>query len=146
MRAGGIESTMAAADKHGVQDSEPAMTHINLDTQGDAVRKFFLSLATDPEGAVVEMNGQAVARLVPIPGVSKEADAEGDWTPEKNARRCALIDREIDGTLTPAEASELAGLQRQMLRHVQRVAPLPLEATRRLYEELLAKADAARNG
>jgi antitoxin (DNA-binding transcriptional repressor) of toxin-antitoxin stability system len=104
-------------------------------------------LPVDPEGTVVEANGHAVARLVPIPaGDDEGSDAESAWTREKNARRCFLIDREIDGTLTPEEARELATLQRQMLRHVQRVAPLPLEATRRLYDELLAKAEAARNG
>jgi hypothetical protein len=33
-----------------------------------------------------------------------------------------------------------------MLDHLERVAPRPLEAARHLYEELLAKAEAARNG
>lgn len=42
------------------------MNHINLDTQGEAVKQFFLELPADPEGAVVEVNGRAVARLVPI--------------------------------------------------------------------------------
>lgn len=123
------------------------MNHINLDAQGEAVKQFFLSLPVDPEGAVVEMNGRAVARLVPIPvGDEDGLNGASAWTKAKNARRCFLIDREIDGTLTPEEARELAVLQRQMLQHVQRVAPLPLEATRRLYEELLAKAEAVRNG
>jgi antitoxin (DNA-binding transcriptional repressor) of toxin-antitoxin stability system len=123
------------------------MNHINLDAQGEAVRQFFLSLPADPEGAVVEANGRAVARLVPIPAaVADGSNGESAWTWEKNARRCFLIDREIDGSLNPEEARELAVLQGQMLRHVERVAPLPLEATRRLYDELLAKAGAARNG
>jgi len=121
--------------------------HINLDTQGKAVKQFFLSLPLDPEGAVVELNGHAVARLVPLPlGDNGEPGGESRWTQEKNARRCFLIDREIDGTLTPEEARELEGLQRQMSQYLDRVAPLPLEATRRLYAELLAKAEAARNG
>jgi hypothetical protein len=123
------------------------MNRINLDQQGEAVKKFFLSLPADPDGAVVEVNGRAFALLVPIPaGGNDGTNGEGAWTTEKNARRCFLIDREIDGTLTPDEASELAALQRQMLQHIQQVAPLPLDATRRLYHELLAKAQAARNG
>jgi hypothetical protein len=122
------------------------MTHIDLNTQGDAVKQFFLSLPVDPDGAVLEVNGRAVARLVPIPEEdSNGANGEEAWTKAKNARRCFLIDREIDGTLMAEEARELEVLQRQMLRHRDRVAPLPLDATRRLYEELLAKAEAAQN-
>ena len=60
------------------------------------------------------------------------------WTEAANQRRCDLIDRKYAGGLTPAETSELALLQAQMLRHRQRVAPLPLEDARCLYKELLA--------
>jgi hypothetical protein len=138
---------MAAMSHRGTGYREPTMNHINLDTQGEEVKQFFLSLPVDPEGTVVEANGRPVARLVPIPtGDNGGSDTEDVWTTEKNTRRYFLIDRETDGTLTPEEARELAALQRQMFRHVQRVAPLPLEATRRLYDELLAKAEAARNG
>jgi hypothetical protein len=128
-------------------ERRPVVNHINLDTQGEAVRMFFLSLPKDPEGVIVEADGRAVARLVPIvTGGIDGSSSEGAWTKEKNGRRCFLIDREIDGTLTSEEARELAVLQRQMLQHLERVAPLPLEATRRLYEELLAKSDTAQNG
>ena len=37
----------------------------------------------------------------------------GPWTEAKDARRCALIDREIDGRLTSQEAAELEVLQRE---------------------------------
>jgi hypothetical protein len=123
------------------------VNYINLDTQGEAVRMFFLSLPKDPEGVIVEVDGRAVARLVPIVTATIDgSNDESSWTKEKNSRRCFLIDREIDGTLTSDEARELAVLQRQMLQHLERVAPLPLEATRRLYEELLAKSDTAQSG
>ncbi len=138
---------MGALVHGGIECGESAMNHINLDAQGEAVKRFFLSLPDDPEGAVVEINGRALARLVPIParvdGGPNDASA---WTRQKNLRRCFLIDREIDGTITPEEGGELALLQRQMLDHLQRVAPLPIEATRRLYDELLARAEAAPNG
>jgi hypothetical protein len=66
-----------------------------------------------------------------------------EWSDAKNNRRCDLIDREIDGPpLTPAEVVELAGLQEQMLRYRQRVAPLPIEDARRLHQELLARVAA----
>src|SRR5262249_41447254 len=66
------------------------------------------------------------------------------WTEQKNQRRCDLIDRKYAGGLTPAETSELARLQAQMLRHSQRVAPLPIEAADRLYKKLLAGANTSR--
>lgn len=62
-----------------------------------------------------------------------------EWTEEKNARRCELIDKEIEGTLTPWERIELEDLQRQAVEHVDRVAPLDHEGARRLHQQLLAK-------
>jgi hypothetical protein len=123
---------------------ELLMSEVDLEAQGEAVQKFFRSLAADPEGTLVRVKGRPVARLVPIADKNGDAGNDAGWTKEKNRRRCFLIDREIDGTITPEEVRELALLQRQVLDHRDRVAPLPLEATRRLYEELIAKAEAAR--
>ena len=120
---------------------ETAVHHILLDSQDEAVKRFFLSLAVDAQGSVVELNGHAVACVLPPP---KETNGtlEG-WTDAKNNRRCDLIDREIDGPpLIPAEIAELATLQEEMLRYRQRVAPLPIEDARRLHQELLAKVSA----
>jgi len=63
-----------------------------------------------------------------------------EWTEAKNARRFALIDKEIAGQLTFAEAAELAQLQREMDDFLQRVAPLPLEAVRTLHEQLVRQS------
>ena len=120
------------------------MSQVVLEAQGEAIQQFFRSLPADPEGTLVRANRRPVARLVPIIDKNEDAGNDAGWTKEKNRRRCFLIDREIDGTISPEEIRELAVLQRQMLEHRDRVAPLPLEATRRLYEELLAKAEAAR--
>lgn len=65
------------------------------------------------------------------------------WTETMNERRCELVVKEIDGFLTVEEAIELANLERQIDRHLRRVAPLPLGEVRRLHELLLAKAEAA---
>ncbi|NLX96460.1 MAG: hypothetical protein GXY83_09815 [Rhodopirellula sp.] len=67
-------------------------------------------------------------------------DRPDDWTEEKNARRFALIDKEIAGRLTPAEAAELSLLEREMDLFLQRVAPLPLEAVRALHEQLVRQS------
>jgi hypothetical protein len=73
---------------------------------------------------------------------SLEADSPtllGEWDDAKNARRSALIDKEIDGSLTPAERVELEGLQKQAVAHRDRIAPLPIEGARKLHQQLLAR-------
>jgi hypothetical protein len=112
--------------------------HIDLDKQSAAVKQFILSLPLDPEGSILEADGRAVVRVLPVaPEGNGGIPAAGDWTEAKNARRCALIDKEIEGILVPAESQELQALQQEMLRHRRRVAPLPLEDARQLHQELL---------
>ena len=121
------------------------MKRIELNSQGEAVQGFFLSLPVDADGSLIELNGQAVARVFAIGRASNGAELHpGPWTEAKNKRRCELIDKDIDDRLTPEEAIELEALERQMDRHLRTVAPLPLEDARRLHQELLAKAEAAR--
>lgn len=62
-----------------------------------------------------------------------------EWTPHDNARRCELIDREIEGSITFDEAEELEKLQQAMRNYLDRVAPLPLEGAKRLHAALLRK-------
>jgi hypothetical protein len=121
------------------------MKRIELSSQGEAVKGFFLSLPVDADGSLIELNGQAVARVFAIGKDGNGAELHpGPWTEAKNQRRCELIDKDIDDHLTPEEAIELEALERQMDRHSRTVAPLPLEDARRLHQELLAKAEAAR--
>ena len=68
--------------------------------------------------------------------LSEHSD-ESDWTDAKNDRRCELIDKEIEGTLLPAEKRELEELQSQMLAYRRKVAPLPLKEAQRLHQHLL---------
>ena len=67
------------------------------------------------------------------------APSQTAWNSEKNARRFALIDQEIGGTLTPAEANELAALQQEMDDYLRRVTPLPIDALRSLHDQLLSR-------
>jgi hypothetical protein len=121
-----------------MEQKENAMNHILLDKQDEAVKRFFLSLPADAQGSVVELNGHAVACVLPPPKAMNGTTEE--WNDAKNERRCDLIDREFNGpALTAAEMVELAGLQEEMLRYRQRVAPLPIEDARRLHQELLAR-------
>lgn len=73
-------------------------------------------------------------------GPSQPTYPGGDWTDEKNARRCELIDRKIEGSLGSKEKVELEYLQEEMLRHRRKVAPLPLADLRELHQELLLKS------
>src|SRR5262249_34973702 len=123
------------------QQQESVVKHIDLNAQNEEVRRFFLSVVGEREGSVVELNGRAVARVTPVRnGIDGGQVHTGPWTEAKATRRCELVDREIDGTLTPEEALELEVLQQQMLRERQRLAPVPLDELRRLHQELLTKA------
>jgi hypothetical protein len=110
----------------------------------EPVRQFLRGLAAAPEGSVIEQNGEPLVRVMRVPRPSNGPPPDVEWTEARNQRRCDLIDREIDGTLTSAERVELEDLQEQMLRYRHRVAPLPLEPLRKLHQELLEKAAKAR--
>jgi hypothetical protein len=119
------------------------MKHVQLDALDESVKQFVLSLSVDPNGSILELNGRAVVQVLPVAAQENGSASEDEpWTEAKNSRRCVLIDQEINGRLTADEAMELARLQREMLRHRRRVAPLPLEDARRLHQQLLAQAQA----
>ena len=118
------------------------MTHVSIDRQPEAVKQFFESLALTPEGSVVEMNGRAMARMLPAePNLNGSEPA--DWTSERNERRGELIDRKYATGLTPAEETELIALTAAMRRYVDRVVPIPLDYVRQLHKDLLEKAAAS---
>ena len=80
--------------------------------------------------------------------VERRAGARGaaaNWTEQKNARRCALIELEVDGMLSEEEAIELESLQGEMLRERQKLAPVPLADLRRLHQDLMTKAQEQAN-
>ena len=60
----------------------------------------------------------------------EHAPRDTEWNDTKNRRRCELVDKEIDGTITSDEQSELDELQAQMLAYRRKVAPLPLDDVR----------------
>jgi hypothetical protein len=126
---------MTAMSNGPTPGAEAPMRHVSLDGQDEAVKRFVLDLVRGDAGSVLELAGQPVAQVLPPP-------AE-DWTEAKNVRRCELIDKEVDGTLTQTEQTELEDLQEQMLRHRHRVAPLPLAYARQLLQDLERQAGAA---
>jgi hypothetical protein len=122
------------------------MKHVKLDVQEESVKRFVLGLAAETVGSVLELNGQAVACVVPAPKPVRRGSAPLKWTDRKNARRSELIDREIDDILTADEVVELRQLQDEMLRYQNMVAPWPIQAARQLHQELLEKAAYAQGG
>lgn len=62
------------------------------------------------------------------------------WNQDKNARRFALIDKDIAGTITGEEAVELAKLQQEISTFLSRVAPLPIKEARELHDQLVKLA------
>jgi hypothetical protein len=74
------------------------------------------------------------------------AAIRSNWTDAKNARRFALIDKEIAGTLTDAESQELASLQQEVDEYLDQVAPLPLDAVRDLHGRLFRQSQERAQG
>ncbi len=101
-----------------------------------------------PEGQEVEVLIRPLTAMPRSDTGGEEAELPSDsrqilkWTDEQNARRCCLIDKDVRGTIAPAEARELEDLQDQLRRYRRHVAPLPLAQTRQMLEELEAKARA----
>lgn len=72
-------------------------------------------------------------------------DYEADWS-KTNRRRGKLIDKDIAGTLSVAERSELDGLQAYADYHLDRVAPRPTNVLKQLEDLVLAKSTASKRG
>lgn len=66
----------------------------------------------------------------------KSGGKELAWNAELNKRRFELIDGDIQGTLSPAEQVELAGLTHLMREHVDSEVNLPFEGARELHRRL----------
>jgi hypothetical protein len=71
--------------------------------------------------------------------VSGSSQESGPWTDERNARRCDLIDRQIEGTITAVEIQELDELQTQLRRHLEQSTPFDMAGAQRIHQQLLQK-------
>jgi len=81
--------------------------------------------------AILELLGQVAV---------KRSTGVTQWTAALNQRRFALIDKQIQGTLQPSEAMELAGLTSVLREHVESEINLPTEGAKALHQRLLQLA------
>ena len=119
-----FESRVLDTSRHlppdaGVSESQVATARAMLAT--------YLDLGMEFEAAR-ELLGQVAVE-------SQSADVA--WSDALNQRRFVLIDKEIQGALTPAESIELAGLTRIMREHVESETNLPMKGARSLHRKLL---------
>jgi hypothetical protein len=121
------------------------MKHLSLDAENEFVKQFVRGLSSAADATILELEGRPVIYVMPMPRSNVATGPSDDWTEEKNSRRCALIDKKIDGSLAATEVAELDQLQKEMLQHRRRVAPLPLEEARALHQQLLNMPPPAQN-
>jgi N-6 DNA Methylase len=78
-------------------------------------------------------------------GLSDFVAYEADW-PSANRRRGALVDKEIDGTITSREAAELAGLHAYADYYLEKMSPRPTQVLEELEERVFGSATIRKKG
>ncbi len=107
-------------------------------TQKDALLSFVTRATSETSSLVSKLRQE---RSLSVPHMVKIPAFEGtEWNDDKNRQRCKLVDKEIAGTITQSEQSELEQLQAEMLSYRRKVAPLPIEGLRDLHAKLLRQA------
>jgi PAS domain S-box-containing protein len=92
--------------------------------------------------SVAEERNTKAKGAIQAPGGRATRDRSGDleWSEAKNARRCDLIDRKIQNTISTEESAELDDLQESLRAYLDRVAPLPMEGAKELHAKLIRRA------
>jgi len=111
-----------------VDESARLQEHTDITEFQNATVRTLLDSGMSVE-SLTESVGQVLNDLDPI-------DAE--WNSRRNKRRLALIDKQIQRSITPAEKLELARLTTAMRQHVDSEANLPIQGARALHKKLLA--------
>jgi hypothetical protein len=127
--------------------AEPVETSEDIEAAGESFRKLRENLSEALKGVLIAFTratsetSTLVSWFQALPHGTPSPESSGrEWTEEKNQRRCDLVDKEIDGTISAVEKVELDQLQTEMLAYRRKVAPLPLESLRELHQELLRQA------
>lgn len=83
------------------------------------------------------MDSPGVLELFAQVATENQARETPHWDAELNRRRCELIDRDIQGSLSSIEQLELANLTQQMRKHVDTEVNFPTEGAKQLHRYLL---------
>ncbi|WP_367873734.1 translation elongation factor Ts [Luteolibacter sp. Populi] len=110
-----------------LEDGGAIASHIGAGGKLEVRRKFSATYGD----TAAKFDFRHIVKKIDLPSSAPQ------WNEEKNARRCALIEKEIVGTLSSEEASQLAGLQAEMIANRNRLFPLDLEELRKMRDELL---------
>jgi PAS domain S-box-containing protein len=97
-------------------------------------QRFILSIAQSPHARA---EGTHLEHVGPV---TRNRGDDREWSDAKNARRCELIDRKIQNTISIEESAELEHLQEALRAYLDRVAPLPMEGAKKLHAELVHRA------
>lgn len=138
--------------------SEVAISEEANDWLQQVVKHFELNFVDACQGAPADVDRSAYQRMTILAivqtlkdsGLSEESiremfgqiagepDVESiEWTADMNHRRFSLIDKEIQGELTPAEQFELARLTSAMRIVVDSELNVPMEGARALHRKLM---------
>ena len=104
------------------------------DFQNAAAQAFIATMRDSGvrESELVEFVGQAIW---------KQTKIQENWTPKKNLRRIALIDKVFQNTITHKEQFELSSLTQIMRAAVDTEENIPTLGAKKLYSELLELDD-----
>ncbi len=114
------------------------MSEIDVETQGESVLQFLMSLPLDPDGTGVRVNGETRFKIVAVS--TPPTESATSWTEDRIGRRAILIEKDIAGSITSSETEELEELQVGLRRFRRTFAPLPQREVRRRLEDLERKA------
>ena len=127
--------------------AEPVAASEDIEAAGESFRKLRENFSEALKGVLVAFTRATSETSTLVSwfqalshGTTSPEPSGREWTEEKNQRRCDLVDKEIDGTISAVEKVELDQLQAEMLAYRRKVAPLPLEGLRELHQELLRQA------
>jgi len=122
-----------------VPDFERALVHESASLQEHTDINEFQNVTVRAMLRTLLDSGMSVESLTEIVGqVLNDLDPiDAEWNSRLNKRRLALIDKQIQRSITPAEKLELARLTTAMRQHVDSEANLPIQGARALHKKLL---------
>ena len=85
---------ISASPYRRLQHKDAAVKHIRLDSQPEVVRQFVLGLSIPPDGAVLELSGQAVACVLPPPTATDGSGPKNEQRPPNVGMLQALHEME----------------------------------------------------